>query len=79
MKINCLSCGFKVDLDDMYSDYAGQIKCYACGALMQIETRGEKLVSVSRAERTELTLSRSRADEPPPGEASAGRTKGGEI
>ncbi len=56
MKINCLSCGFKVDLDDIYSDYAGQIKCYACGALMRIATKDEKLVSVTLAERTERPL-----------------------
>lgn len=31
MKINCLSCGFKVDLDeDAYADYEGQVKCYTC-------------------------------------------------
>jgi len=37
MKINCLSCGFKVDLDDMYEDFEGPIKCL-CGALLEIRT-----------------------------------------
>ena len=35
MKINCLSCGFKVDLDDTYDDFEGPIKCI-CGALLEI-------------------------------------------
>ncbi len=37
MKINCLSCGFSLELDDeVYSDYAGQIKCYVCSALLEV-------------------------------------------
>ena len=35
MKINCLSCGFKVDLDDTYEDFEGPIKCI-CGALLEV-------------------------------------------
>ena len=37
MKINCLSCGHNIDLDDSYSDYEGLIKCYACGATLEIK------------------------------------------
>ncbi len=36
MKINCLGCGYKVELADSYDDYAGPIKCFACGAIMEI-------------------------------------------
>jgi hypothetical protein len=36
MEINCLGCGFKVDLSDSYDDYEGQIKCYACGTIMEL-------------------------------------------
>ncbi len=39
MKINCLGCGYKVDLADAYDDYEGQIKCFACGAIMEIATQ----------------------------------------
>ena len=38
MKINCLSCGHKVDLDDAYDDFEGQIKCFACSAILEIKT-----------------------------------------
>ena len=37
MKINCLSCGHKVELDDAYDDYEGQVKCFACNALLEIK------------------------------------------
>ena len=51
MKINCLSCGFKVELDDVYDDYTGQIKCYACGATLELKTAGGKLKSVKLVSR----------------------------
>jgi DNA-directed RNA polymerase subunit N (RpoN/RPB10) len=37
MKINCLSCGHNIDLDDSYSDYEGLIKCFACGATLKVK------------------------------------------
>lgn len=39
MKINCLSCGHKVDLTDAYDDYEGQVKCFACSAILEIKTK----------------------------------------
>ena len=36
IKINCLSCGFKIDLDDGYDDYQGGVKCSTCHALLEI-------------------------------------------
>ena len=36
MKINCLSCGHSVELDDAYDDFEGQVKCFACGALLDV-------------------------------------------
>ena len=38
MKINCLSCGHTVVLDDAYDNYEGQVKCFACGAVLEIKT-----------------------------------------
>ncbi|MCX7047045.1 MAG: hypothetical protein NTX50_16350 [Candidatus Sumerlaeota bacterium] len=43
MKINCLSCGHKVDLDDVYDEYEGQVKCWACSAMLDIKTEGGNL------------------------------------
>ena len=44
MEVNCLGCGFKVDLTDTYDDYVGQIKCFACGATMEIATQAKHLI-----------------------------------
>jgi hypothetical protein len=38
MRINCLGCGFKVDLDDAYDDYEGPVKCFTCEAILEIRT-----------------------------------------
>jgi hypothetical protein len=48
MKINCLSCGFKVDLDDMYDDFEGPIKCL-CGALLEIRIEEGMLKGIKLA------------------------------
>ena len=37
IKINCLSCGFKIDLDDAYDDYEGEVKCHTCHALSEVK------------------------------------------
>ena len=50
MKINCLSCGHTVDLDDVYGDYEGMVKCFACGALLEIRTEEGKLKAVEFAQ-----------------------------
>ena len=49
MQINCLACGLKVDLDEVYDDYEGQIRCYACKAFLEIRTEEGGLKSVSFA------------------------------
>jgi len=46
MRIICLSCGHKVDVDSSYDDYDGQIKCVVCGAILKIKTEEGKLKSV---------------------------------
>ena len=47
MEINCLGCGFKVDLASAYDDYVGQIKCFACGASMEIATQAGEIRAVN--------------------------------
>lgn len=46
MRIICLSCGHKVDVDNSYDDYEGQIKCVVCGAILKIKTEEGKVKSV---------------------------------
>jgi DNA-directed RNA polymerase subunit N (RpoN/RPB10) len=50
MEINCLSCGFKVDLADSYDNYEGQIKCFACGAILAIRTQEGNVCTVTPVE-----------------------------
>ena len=50
MKINCLSCGFHIDLDDAYSDYEGQIKCYTCKTILEIKSENGMLKMVKIAD-----------------------------
>ena len=47
MKVNCLSCGHKVDLDDVYNDYKGQVKCFACRSLLEIKTHQGQLKAIN--------------------------------
>jgi DNA-directed RNA polymerase subunit N (RpoN/RPB10) len=46
MKINCLSCGFSVNLTDAYDDYEGQVRCFTCGAILEIKTQEGSVRSV---------------------------------
>ena len=46
MKVNCLSCGHNVDLDGAYDSYKGHVKCFACGAMLEIRTEEGNLKSV---------------------------------
>lgn len=47
MKINCLSCGHRMDFDDdAYTDYEGQAKCYVCGSMLQLKIQDGKLKSL---------------------------------
>lgn len=46
MKINCISCGHKVDLGDAYDDYEGQVKCYICANILEIRTQEGNVRSV---------------------------------
>ena len=52
MKINCLSCGHKVDLDDVYDDYEGLVKCLCCGTMLEIKTDEGRLKRVILAPHT---------------------------
>lgn len=46
MKINCISCGFKFDLDDAYDDFNGPVTCYTCKAPLEIQTEQGMLKSI---------------------------------
>ncbi len=49
MRINCLSCGHKVELDYAYDDFEGPVKCL-CGAMLEIRTEEGMLKGIKVAE-----------------------------
>lgn len=49
MKIICISCGHGLALDEAYDDFGGLIKCYVCGALLEIRTAAGKLQGLNIA------------------------------
>lgn len=52
MKIICLSCGFRIELDETYGDYEGPVKCYVCGALLEIKLEGCLIKSINLFEQS---------------------------
>ncbi len=49
MRINCLACGHKVELDDAYDDFEGLVKCL-CGTMLEIRTEEGKLKAIKMVE-----------------------------
>ncbi len=49
MRLNCLSCGHKVELDDAYDDFEGLVKCL-CGAMLMIRTEEGMIKGIKMAE-----------------------------
>jgi len=48
MKIDCLLCGNEINLDhDVFEEYAGPIKCFSCGGMMEIRTVQGSIDAVS--------------------------------
>jgi transcription elongation factor Elf1 len=74
MKVNCLACGHTVALDDVYDDYVGLIKCFVCGALLEIRTDQGHIKTVQFVKMVpRVPESSELLDAPDMAEASAGR------
>lgn len=50
MKIHCVSCGHKLEIDDAYADFEGQIKCWVCEALLEMKAEDGMVKSVRLAQ-----------------------------
>jgi DNA-directed RNA polymerase subunit N (RpoN/RPB10) len=38
MKVDCVSCGYEINLEHTgFEDYTGPVKCFCCGAMMEIK------------------------------------------
>jgi len=49
MKINCVSCGHNIELDDAYDDFEGDVKCYVCGTRLEVKVSQGKIKCVRLA------------------------------
>lgn len=65
MRINCLSCGHKVELDDAYDDFEGLVKCL-CGTMLEIRTEEGKLKAIKMVEPSTSAASRPKRMEGAP-------------
>lgn len=81
MKINCLSCGHNIDLDDAYADhYEGRIKCYGCDCTLEIRTEQSAIRyvrPVSQAAETAQSDSKGGDKAQGDGAARSNGTRGG--
>lgn len=62
MRINCIWCGHKVELDDVYDNYDGYVKCFTCGGLLKIKTEEGGLKSVALIRVSENQTSKETCD-----------------
>ena len=45
MKIRCINCGHNFELGDAYDDYEGEVKCWVCEAIMDINVKNGMMKS----------------------------------
>jgi hypothetical protein len=43
IKLNCLVCGFSMELSDAYEDYHGEIRCWGCHGVLEVTIQEAKL------------------------------------
>lgn len=49
MKVNCITCGHSLNMDDAYDDFDGLVRCYVCSGLFELKTADGKVKSVKFA------------------------------
>ena len=48
MKVNCSSCGREINLEHkVFHDYVGPVKCFSCGAMMEVKVTDGFLYSIN--------------------------------
>lgn len=48
IKLNCLACGHSVELGEAYEDYAGEVKCWGCQAVLEVTLQEGKLKAMKQ-------------------------------
>ena len=48
MRVKCISCGNELNLDHwVFEDYSGPVKCFSCGAMMEVKSTGGEVYSIN--------------------------------
>lgn len=48
MKVNCISCGYEVNLDYTgFEDYVGPVKCFCCGEMLEVKIASGFVYSIN--------------------------------
>jgi ribosomal protein S27E len=48
MRVKCISCGHELNLDHfIFKDYSEPVKCFSCGAMMEVKTTGGEVYSIN--------------------------------
>ena len=56
IKVRCLSCGHIIELDDVYGEYDGEIRCWSCRALMEVTFHEDMLKAMKIGSSTESAI-----------------------
>lgn len=46
MRINCICCGHRFDLDDAYDDYEGLLRCPTCAGMLNVKIQDGAIKSM---------------------------------
>jgi hypothetical protein len=63
MKVDCITCGYEINLDHkIFDDYSGPIKCFSCGAMMEVKTEQGVMCSSMPLKSCGLQIAEERND-----------------
>ncbi|MEK7804946.1 MAG: hypothetical protein AAB264_04465 [Planctomycetota bacterium] len=57
MQIRCNHCGHNFEMDEAYDNYEGEVKCWVCGAILEVKMHDGYLIS-SRNARTAIPVTK---------------------
>jgi hypothetical protein len=61
MRVDCVSCGYEINLDHkVFDDYSGPIKCYCCGVMMKVKTEQGVMCHLMPSESNGLGIAEER-------------------
>ncbi len=58
MHIRCIHCGHNFELDEAYNNYEGVVKCWVCGAILDIKMLDGHLI-FARNVQTSIPVTKS--------------------